>query len=300
MRSTVLRFAALSALSLALVPAACSSKSNGASPSDAGAGDDGSVDTRPPTPASWDAPVTRPDDATSGSSRAACAYKRGQMPAETLGPKTPVDKDIPITNIVVLMQENRSFDSYFGHLNQFANRTDIESAPASASNPDQPGGTTGSHPWTHAPHKCDADTDHSWKGAHAEWDNGKNDGFYAVNNGSTNPDDDAGTVDAGNTAYDGERSMWWYDQTDIPFHYALASTFGIADHYFSSVLGPTWPNRMYLYGGSSYGATDNVFPDITAYPYPNDGTTNAVIFDELEMRHVDWDAYSDGGPRGAP
>ena len=33
--------------------------------------------------------------------------------------------------------------------------------------------------------------------------------------------------------------MWWYDQTDIPFHYSLYSTFAIANHYFCSMLGPT-------------------------------------------------------------
>jgi phospholipase C len=272
--------------------AACSSKSDTTPPQPDAGGDDAG-DTRPPTPAAWDRAVTRPDDATATASRASCTFQRGAMPAETLGPGTAVDKDIPISNVVVLMMENRSFDSYFGHLNKFANRTDILSAPDTASNPDVAGGSTGSHPWTHADHQCTADTDHSWKGAHTEWNGGKNDGFYQANNTFRDPAEPAGNVDAG--SLDGQRALFWYDERDIPFHYALASTFAISDHYFSSVLGPTWPNRMFLYGASSYGTTHNTFPDLTAYPYPDDGK-EAVIFDELEKRHVDWNAYTDGSP----
>jgi phospholipase C len=291
MRSFLVRTAALAVSGCAFVLACSSSNNNSSSPpSDAGA----DVDTRPPTPASWDRPVTRPDDATATQSRASCTYQRGQMPAETTGPATKID-DMPIQNIIVLMQENRSFDSYFGHLNAYAGRTDIESAPADASNPDTHGGTTGSHPWKHADHKCSADTAHSWRPTHLEWDNGKNDGFYEANNNAMDYGEDAGAYSPDSGALDGERAMWWYDQTDIPFHYDLAKTFAIGDHYFASLLGPTWPNRMYLYGANSYGITENVFPDLSAFPYPDDGK-EAVVFDELEKRHVDWNAYSDGSP----
>ena len=262
--------------------AACSSSSkSGASNADAGgddSGDDGSV----PTPAAWDQPVTRPDDSTATSDRAACTYKRGDMPAATLGTSTPVDTDIPIDNIVVVMMENHSFDSYLGHLNQFANRTDIESADAGTTNPDVDGAAV---PWAHAPHPCSTDTNHEWAGTHQEIDNGAMDGFVTTNNGPS--------TGADPTLYSGARAMWWYDQTDLPFYYQLASTFALADHYHCSMPGPTYPNRMYLYAATSFGETSNVFPDITAYPYP---TNDATILDELEKRHTTWLAYSDGPP----
>src|SRR5438105_2243425 len=113
MRSSRLFALALLPVGLfALSPlAACSSSSGGAAPV-VDAGDDG--DTRPPTPPEWDRPVTRPSDGDATSGRTACKYKRGAMPAETLGTSTPVDKDIPIETIVVLMMENHSFDNYFG------------------------------------------------------------------------------------------------------------------------------------------------------------------------------------------
>jgi phospholipase C len=250
------------------------------------AGDDGGV----LTPCAWDQPVTQPDDNTASAGRAACQYVRGDMPAATLGPSTPLDTDIPIDNVVVVMMENHSFDSYLGHLNQFANRTDIESADAGSTNPDVDGSAV---PWIHAAHPCTADTDHEWAGTHQEIDNGAMDGFVKTNDGWNEPADaaaDSATVAA---LYSGARSMWWYDQTDIPFYYQLASTFALADHYHCSVPGPTWPNRMYLYAATSFGETTNIFPDISAYPYP---TNDASILDELEKRHVSWLAYSDGAP----
>jgi phospholipase C len=241
------------------------------------------------TPCAWNASVTRPDESTAQSSRAACAYGRGDMPAATLGPSFPVGTDMPIDNIVVLMMENHSFDSYLGHLNQYANRTDVESAPASASNPGVDGGTV---PWTHAPHPCSADTDHSWKGTRLEIDDGAMDGFVRDNEGFQQPGD-AGAV---LPLYDGARSMWWYDQTDLPLYYQLASTFAVADHYHCAVPGPTWPNRMFLFAATSYGETDSVWPDLTSYVFP---IHDASILDELEKKHVTWGLYADGEPGAA-
>jgi phospholipase C len=269
---------------LAVVPAAARCSKGGESPPPDAAADASNL---PPTPAAWNQPVTQPDDTTAAASRAACTYVRGDMPAATLGPSMPLDVNLPISTIVVLMLENRSFDSYLGHLNLYGNRTDIESAAPDASNPDPDGGT---HPWQHGPHLCFADTDHSWKGAHFEWDNGKNDGFYEENTGQTSP----GTTDGlAASLLDGERALYWYDQTDLPFYYSLYNSFAIADHYYSSILGPTYPNRMYLYSGTSFGFTTNGFPDLTPFPYP---ASQAIIFDELEKRHTSWNIFADGAP----
>ena len=267
--------------------AACSSSSSSTSgeqcTNDAGLGPDGEA----LTPCAWDQPVTRTDDKTSKANRAECKYQRGDMPAATLGPSIPIDQDMPIDNIVVVMMENHSFDSYLGHLNAYAHRTDIESAPANASNPTVDGGVA---PWTHAAHECSADTDHSWGGTHHEIDDGKMDGFAIANQGYNAP------ADAGanpGPLYDGARSLWWYDQTDLPFYYQLASTFAVADHYHCSVPGPTWPNRMYLISATSFGQTTNAWPDLSAYPFP---ANDASVLDELEKRHVTWELYSDGPP----
>ncbi len=259
-----------------------------------GAGSDGSTqvldgsapdaDERPPTPTEWDRAVTRVPEAQAAASRAACRFERGTLADESLGSEIPVGADIPIDTIVILMQENRSFDSYFGHFGKYAGRTDVESSPEDATNPeDTANPASPKHPYRHGAHLCFADTDHSWAASHRQWNNGKNDGFFQTNDGASAP-------------RDGERALWWYDERDIPFYYALAKEFGIADHYHAALMGPTWPNRMYLVAGTSYGVAANYFPDLSAYSFPDN---DAIIFDELEKRHVDWDFYTGGGPPGA-
>jgi phospholipase C len=232
---------------------------------------------------------TRISDGTSTTNRAACMYARGALPAETLGASIPITGEIPIENFVVVMMENHSFDSYLGHLNQYAHRTDIESAPANASNPDTTGGP---QPWIHAPHLCSLDTNHGWAGTHQEIDNGMMDGFAQVNEGTMVPAaPDGGMLDPGLGG--GGRALWWYDQTDLPFYYDIASTFAIADHYHCAVPGPTWPNRLFLYAATSFGNTQTgVFPTIDAGAYPYPGNPESIL-DELEASKVSWMYYSD-------
>lgn len=259
-----------------LVLCECGSSHDASSNKDAG--DGGYVP--PPTPTEWDRAVTRPSDAQATTDRASCKFARGAMPAETLGESTPVDTGIPIETIVVLIQENHSFDNYFSKLNAYGARTDIEVAPAGASNPDKVVGGTTTVPFQHAEHLCTLDVDHSWNGTHLEWDNGKMDGFVQAN-------------ETGTALGSGSRAMLHWNDTDLPFYYELANTFSIADHYHASVLGPTWPNRMYSYAATSFGRTSNAFADVSAYPFPD---KDASVLDELEKRHVTWNLYAEGVP----
>jgi phospholipase C len=282
---------------------------------DAGTPSDGGVDSGYIVPDAWNQTYVRPSDDAAAASRAACTFARGAMPAQTTGPGTALDTEIPIEHVVVLMQENRSFDSYLGHLQAYEatkgiNNT-IESAPANASNPSFPvdqadaalpdggfsAGDAGAdaaptgHPWQHATQLCFFDTQHGWGAAHIENDHGLNDGFYFINNGTG--DTGESTKGISPAQLSGERAMWWYDQTDLPFDYDLYSTFAMGDHYFSALLGPTYPNRMYLYSGTSFGLTTNVFPSLAAYPTPE---TPAIIFDELSVRGISWTLYAEGAP----
>jgi phospholipase C len=272
---------ALPLLALIALPACSSSGSTAA-------GDGG--------PAPFDAGPRIADDMAQ-SERQACTFNRGAMPAQTVGASTPIGPDIPIDNVVVVMMENHSFDSYLGHLNEFGQRTgagSVESAPADASNPLDAGADGGSAPWAHAPHLCSVDTDHGWAGTHIEIDDGKMDGFAQRNDGTPVPAaPGGGTLDP--SLGSGARAMWWYDQTDLPFYYKLADTFAIADHYHCSVPGPTWPNRRFLYAATSWGGTVTNLPLVLEneadYPYP---AKPATVLDELEASKTTWMYYSDG------
>ena len=211
--------------------------------------------------------------------RDACAFGQGASPSETIacpdsGP------DIPVQHIIVLMQENRSFDHYLGHLPGHG-QDDVDVAPAGTSNPLPPGVTDGSGstvvPWTHGTSYCFDNPNHSWSGSHQAWNQGANDGFVIA---SGTPNDDEGNDPTGS------RAMTYYDDSDLPFYYQLASTFAISDRYFSEVLGPTFPNRLYLYAGSSFGIVgDDIDTDL-----------HRTIFGVLNDRGISWKVYASEVP----
>jgi len=172
-----------------------------------------------------------------------------------------------IKHVVVLMQENRSYDSYYGHLHD-------EGQPASSvepttGNPDPVNAGQTITPFKTTEQCTVADLAHSWTATHQEWDNGKMDGFTAAN---VDPDDP-----------NGSRAMGYFDKQTLPFYYGLANTFAIADRYFASVLGPTFPNRFYLLTGTSFGHIRN---DIAAY-------NQKTVFQLLDQAtpKVSWKIY---------
>src|SRR5438067_5288041 len=155
----------------------------------------------------------------------------------TLDPtKGLIDK---IDHLVVLMQENRSFDSYFGRLS-----TDDHSQTGNPNPVDKSGPPI--LPFDNKKMCESADLAHGWDAVHRQIDGGRMDGFTATNVDPMDPT--------------GSRAMARYGPSDLPFYYALARTFGIGDRYFSSVPGPTYPNRYYLIAGTSFGHIDNTFP----------------------------------------
>ncbi|HEX6349660.1 MAG TPA: alkaline phosphatase family protein [Candidatus Dormibacteraeota bacterium] len=163
----------------------------------------------------------------------------------------------PIQHVVVLMQENRSFDSYFGHIH-------YEGQPHAT--PERP------NVGFHKTHYCEvADLNHSWNGTHQEIDGGRMDGFMAANQVPADPT--------------GSRAMGWYDQTDLPFYYSLYSTFAMGDHYFASAPTQTFPNRFYLLAGTSFGHIRNDLPDAN-------GFAQRSVFNELDEHHVTWKVYA--------
>ncbi len=175
-----------------------------------------------------------------------------------------------LQHIVVLMQENRSFDSYFGQLHDQGQPRTAEEPGTGNPNPTNPHGAP-IVPFHQADLCISSDTNHEWSGTHSEINGGKMDGFTAQN---VAPDDPTGS-----------RAMGYYDQADLPFYYALARTFGIGDRYFASVPGPTYPNRFYLAAATSFGHIQNDPPPAGGWPQP-------TIFGRLTAAGVSWKVYS--------
>jgi phospholipase C len=197
---------------------------------------------------------------------ATCAFAAGDLPAVTLPTGTPHGAQIPVDTIVVLMQENRSFDHYFGHLHAKG----LEQEPKGASNPDPLGGAPIKA--FHAKPTCEVtDLDHSWNGTHRSWNGGAMDGFTAANADPLDPS--------------GSRTMGYHTAKELPVYYKLYKTFAIGDRYFSSLLSQTFPNRFYLLAGTSFGHIRN---DI---PFDPAEFSQRSVFNILDEAGITWKVY---------
>ena len=132
-----------------------------------------------------------------------------------------------IEHVVILIQENRSFDHYFGTLSGVRGFGDTRDRHAFFQR-DRSGRTV--HPF-HLPKACLPDLTHDWGPQHRAWDGGWMNGFLRAH-------------EATDGAAIGPETMGYYRRSDLRFYYALADAFTICDGYHCSVIGPTDPNRL--------------------------------------------------------
>jgi phospholipase C len=140
-----------------------------------------------------------------------------------------------VKHIVVLMQENRSFDHYLGSLRGVRGFDDPRAVTLPSGNSvfQQPNGASTLLPFRPPQpflgYQFVRDLPHNWSDAHNAWDGGNNDNWIAAK----------GSIE----------TMIFVDRADIPFHYALADAFTVCDNYHCSIMGPTDPNRYYMWTG---------------------------------------------------
>jgi len=209
------------------------------------------------------------------NTKAAPSTRRTTSP----GPTTTSPRSSKLTDVdhvVILFQENRSFDQYFGTrkgVRGFADPrvpTGANGKPAwYQPSPTQPAGYV--LPFhldsTHAKGQCVADVDHSWEGQHAAWNSGHMDGF---------------------ASHMGPGSMGYFTRADLPWYNALADEFTVCDAWHCSVMGPTNPNRYYSIsatldpaGKAGGPAIDNSTPGFSWETYP----------ERLQRAGISWRVY---------
>src|SRR6185503_6562635 len=81
----------------------------------------------------------------------------------------------------------------------------------------------------------------NWDACHAQWNGGRNDGFVKSHAGSYQ-----------------DQVMGFHVREQLPVSYALADSGVACDHWNASVMGPTWPNRLFLHGATSNGRKSNL------------------------------------------
>jgi phospholipase C len=181
------------------------------------------------------------------------------------------DETMPFDHLVVVMMENHSFDNLLGALPRSKAGVDgltfNSAGVATNSNPVQPGSPNVVTSFPLPNTGQGRNVSQSWAATHEQINGGKMNGFVAAEKGAKQP-------------------MGYYPPEVLPFAYSLAETFCVANRWFSSVPGPTYPNRRFLLAGTAWGGTITD-PSTLLDPPPPNGT----IFDRLSDNNVNWCDY---------
>ncbi|WCS21077.1 phospholipase C [Mycobacterium marinum] len=196
-----------------------------------------------------------------------------------------------IEHIVLLMQENRSFDHYFGTLSGvegFDTPTPLFAQKGWNPRTQAPDPASTTLPFrldtTRPPllnGACVNDPDHGWATLHDSWNGGANDNWLPAQ---------ARTRSAANIP----ATLGYHTRDDLPIHFLLADTFTVCDHYFCSVIGPTFPNRLYWVSAWLDPDGANGGPLVETIPTPPIGKFSWPIMPQhLSDAGVSWKIYYD-------
>ena len=212
-----------------------------------------------------------------GGTAALAALNESIARAASLPAKRRTGTIADVEHVVVLMQENRSFDHYFGTMKGVRGFGDPRPVTLPSGKPvwhQQDGGKEV------LPFHPDADNlgmqfiaglDHDWAGGHKAFNNGAYDQWIPAKS---------------------ERTMAYLKRDDIPFHYALADAFTVCDDYHCSFIGATDPNRYYMLTGHVGNDGKGGGPVLGNQELGYDWTTYA---ERLEQAGVSWKVYQDIG-----
>jgi kumamolisin len=163
----------------------------------------------------------------------------------------------PIKNIVIVFQENHTFDNYFGTFPGAEGTTGKNFCL-----PKTRGSKSCVSPF-HASNLTPVDMNHNWSSAHADYDGGKMDGFI-YSEGS-------------------QETMCYYDSGDLPRYWKAAQQYVLCDRYFTSVMSESLPNHLSLVAGTCGGIMDDNAPATIKFP---------PIFEQLDNAGISWKMYS--------
>ncbi|WP_323122844.1 phosphocholine-specific phospholipase C [Burkholderia alba] len=186
-----------------------------------------------------------------------------------------------VQHIVVLMQENRSFDHYFGTFPGVRGFND----PRAVKRPDgQPIWYQNYKGRDYVPWHLDTSKTwaqwmtseyHDWDPFHSLWNEGRNDRWMAVQ---------------------WPEAMGYFKRTDLPYYYPLAQAFTICDAYHQSMMGPTNPNRLYLMTGTASPKADGSEVATSNFMGDKKASVSWTTFPErLQQAGIDWRIYQEGG-----
>jgi phospholipase C len=167
-----------------------------------------------------------------------------------------------IKHVFVLMQENHTFDNYFG---TFPGADGVAGVSGVPTNPLEPGSPL-VKPF-HLSQLRTPDLHHGEVTSRAAFDNGKMDGFVKAQLTRNLP---------------GRLALGYYDDRDLPSYWELARQYALADRFFSSAQGGSTINHQYWVSARASGQGDSI---------PHGGIDMPTIFDRLDAARVGWKFY---------
>jgi phospholipase C len=196
-----------------------------------------------------------------------------------------------LNHIIFMLQENRSFDNYFGSLNDYRQAhglsANVDGTPSNASVPSYDGTTT-FVPF-HMVSMCTEDLSDYWNESHVDWNLSDPTSSTPAMDGFAHS---AGNFSINQGGYDteGQRVMGYYNDQDLPYYYYMATQFAISDRWFSPMMSNTPGNRLYAMAATSNGFVGNPGPNKINVP---------TIFDELQAAGITWKNYVPDFPNGS-
>src|SRR5919202_744619 len=195
-----------------------------------------------------------------------------------------------VEHIVIFVQENRSFDHYFGTHRGVIGFGDPHGRFA------QPGFERpgyGGHLYPFRLRRggggeCVNDVTHDWGPQHRSWNGGAMDGFVREHLKAEGPDD-------------GPLTMGYFTRADIPYYRKLADAFTLCDRYHCSVIGPTDPNQLYVVSGTLDPAGRHGGPLLETLSNRVGQYSWTTMPEQLRARGISWKAYASSdnyGPTG--
>ena len=238
----------------------------------------------------------------------------GLLVINGLPPLAAAAQPSKIQHVIFIIQENHSFDNYFGtfpgangipsNLLLYTNPGEKNSTtaapyllsdatpvylvgdelPPGVSDPDQLVSTSSPYLPHHLTSEASPLLTNAWAAAHEAYDNGKMDGFISAQGGDT-------------------QTMGYYDGSDIPYYWDYASHYVLADDFFSSLLGPTFPNHLYIASGAAgpvkglsqydWVVNNTIVGDLgSSYPYDELKLGWSTLAQELSLKNVTWSWYT--------
>ncbi|HVE93773.1 MAG TPA: alkaline phosphatase family protein [Acidimicrobiales bacterium] len=192
----------------------------------------------------------------------------GSARAAALG----LPSNAPVDTIVVTMMENRSFDHYLGWL------PGADGVQAGLTYLDDEGLSHQTQNWGRSGRNDFAG--HGFKDPSHSWDGGR------IQLGGI-ARDASGFMKGSNDEF----ALAYYSEEDLPVWAAFTRQGVVFDHYFTALMGPTYPNRYYMHAADSGGRRDNKFPS-----NPLDGYPETTIWDRLDAAGVSWTYYFSNAP----